>query len=558
MFSPDTALLMALLDRWPQFSGFGWADLSALGANLDQVDPTSPSRGDQATPQDPEDLKDRDPRSLPWAFSNLFDLNQIGSQLGLQRASTPEAPVPPQESASKLQQDSVSMVDRLPFTGLFDFNALGAQLGVQTSLPQAGSPIPAQDGGHVQDHTASLAPLEDHGEVFEKSAFSGLFSAEPTQEEPVDVLEEGVHLSDGIHILEESHPPEGDEPTMQDDLERPRARIVRPQTELNEDVMDAHAVASWEPGGDDALAELGNGQLESHRLNMTREDLLSHWAPFSSYFHPGMKVTIDPPAKPVVVTEAKTQTPEGFLVLSVQHHESVADSTDISVGRYFYFDASPFSSFEFSPYPSFVEQWRHGQLLWSGQVQLSLGAYGSADLAEVASPAAGRKGREESKPGDFEVGDIIFVVGFHRDLASADGQYLDFSGNLHFYQASCVGSMLPFKHASTKYVDDLADLGQRIPLGIEVDEQELAAVRPRVTAPPAPIPKASVISTIMKSGSHTTDLSGEGNLAIIPDIPSEGGAGKINSSTSWAARRKEFLEVGLKSLERRAEEALDI
>lgn len=239
---------MALLDRWPQFSGFGWADLSALGANLGQVDPTSPSRGDQATPQDPEDLKDRDPRSLPWAFSNLFDLNQIGSQLGLQRASTPEAPVPPQESASKLQQDSVSMVDRLPFTGLFDFNALGAQLGVQTSLPQAGSPIPAQDGGHVQDHTASLAPLEDHGEVFEKSAFSGLFSAEPTQEEPVDVLEEGVHLSDGIHILEESHPPEGDEPTMQDDLERPRARIVRPQTELNEDVMDAHTVASWEPG----------------------------------------------------------------------------------------------------------------------------------------------------------------------------------------------------------------------------------------------------------------------------------------------------------------------
>jgi len=115
-----------------------------------------------------------------------------------------------------------------------------------------------------------------------------------------------------------------------------------------------------------------------------------------------------------------------------------------------------------------------------------------------------------------------------------------------------VGSRLPFNQASALYADDLADLGQRVPLGIEVDEHELAAVRPVVVAVAPAVAKANA-NMILQSAAHTTDLSAD-SFSLSQDIPNEGGAGKINSSAAWAARRKEFLCAGLKSLERRAQE----
>lgn len=532
---------MAWLDKLSQFSSF---DFSAVGAQLG-YEPGAPTSPKTRSPAPPEEGKEWPGQS--WAISSLLDLNKVGAQLGVQAAPKAEA----HHASTEAKQDSGSVI--APFSGLFDFGAIGAQLGIQSS------PTDSQTTGALgtKPHTAEALPSES--EASRKPAFSGLFGGAPRAEESIDfegAQEDGIDapgevLADGGEALEESHEeqagPAGQAVQKQSAVKT--IGSIGPQMNLDgEEAIDAHAVDPWDP----AEAEEAGAPLESHSLYLTREDLISHWAPFSSYFHPGMQVAIAPSPEPQAAVEAKVPTPEGFLVVSVQHKESVADPTDISVGRYFYFDASPFPTFQFSTYSCFTEQWRQGELIWSGQVQLSLGAYGSVDLPEIASLAAGRKGREESQPGDFEVGDLIFVVGFHRDLANTNGRHVDFDHNLHFYQAACVGSRLPFNQASALYADDLADLGQRVPLGIEVDEHELAAVRPVVVAVAPAVAKANA-NTILQSVAHTTDLSAD-SFALSQDIPNEGGAGKINLSAAWAARRKEFLRAGLKSLERRAQE----
>ena len=503
---------MAWLEKLSQFPSL---DLGSVGAQLGyqpsiQTSP-SPAEG----------------KGQPWAFSDWLDLSQIG--LRVQASPKAESQIPQATQAPGSGEAS-------QLSGLFDFRAIGAHLGVQNSSPPD-KQITATPG--TQPHQTESSPLE--GEISGTPAFSGLFAGTGTEEINVETVQQ----SDGIDAAGELL--EGEEMEAIDDLAQEiqeHKRTIRPENLDSEDAMDGHAVTPWEAASDAEAAP-----MESHNLHLTRDAFISHWAPFSSYFHPGHQVAIAPSQEPEAAAEVKVQTPEGFLVVSVQHHESVADPTDISVGRYFYFDASSFPSFpafEVSPY-SFVEQWREGQLFWSGQVQFSTGSYGSVDLPAMASPAAGRKGREESKPGDFEVGDLIFVAGFHRDLANTNGKRVDFDDNLHFYQAAWVGSKLPFNQ-SLLY-DDLADLGQRIALGIEVDEHELAAVRPVLVAPE--VAKANV-NTIVQSGAHITDLAAD-NFAVR-DIPDEGGAKKVNSSADWGARRKDFLSAGLKSLERRAQE----
>eukprot|EP00435_Cladocopium_sp_Y103_P068497 s581_g31.t1 len=522
---------MAWLEKLSQFSSF---DFSAVGAQLG-YQPGVQASPKTRSPAPPEEGKEWPGQS--WAISSLLDLNKVGAHLGVQ--ASPKVEV--HHASTEAKQDSGSVI--APFSGFFDFGAIGAHLGIQAPPPES------QTTGALdaKPQTAEALPLES--EASGKPAFSGLFGAPGAEEIDIEgAQEDGIdapgEVLAGSEALEGSHVEQAEQAGQAGQKQRTVKTIgsVGPQMNLDgEEAMDAHAVAPWDPA-----AEEGGAPLESHSLYLTREDLISHWAPFSSYFHPGMQVAIAPSPEPQAAVEAKVPTPEGFLVVSVQHHESVADPTDISVGRYFYFDASPFPTFQFSTYSCFTEQWRQGELIWSGQVQLSLGAYGSVDLPEIASPAAGRKGREESQPGDFEVGDLIFVVGFHRDLANTNGRHVDFDDNLHFYQAACVGSRLPFNQASALYADDLADLGQHVPLGIEVDEHELAAVRPVVVAVAPAVAKANA-DTILQSVAHTTDLSAD-SFALSQDIPNEGGAGKINSSAAWAARRKEFLRAGLQRL----------
>ncbi|CAJ1358310.1 unnamed protein product [Effrenium voratum] len=303
--------------------------------------------------------------------------------------------------------------------------------------------------------------------------------------------------------------------------------VERPE-ESRKDQITTPSVARLSVGTIETAASeaLQVAPVTAQRWQLSSANLVSHWMPFSAYEGNDLSgiASLDKLAEhwpaPVHDTRDPDPAPEGFRVLSVRHHESNSDPSDISVGKYFYFDASQFPSFEFSSHPCYVEQWRQGTLRWSGQVKLTLGGFGSADLAELSEEEVGRFGvgrkepRSFARAGDFELEDLISVVAFHRDLAPSVGNHLEFERNLYHYQRSCMGKRILPEEAVI--VHDLGDLGQRICIETEVDQQELAAIR------------MSAIPAI--EDEHSAALSRENSLALAvgysiavqpPEAPSD-------------------------------------
>ena len=326
-----------------------------------------------------------------------------------------------------------------------------------------------------------------------------------------------------------------------------------------EDEEDQHLSAPLpadvadEPVESDALPEWQVSPAEDEPpnwLQLSSEGLISQWAPFSSYTGTDTQLRVRayrPPQDEPLHALPPIVAPEGFQVLSVRHQESVSDPNAVSVGKYFYFDASAFPSFEFSTHPCLVEQWRGALLVWSGAVTLSLGALGAADLLQTALPATGRKEpRQSSQPGDFEVADVVSVVGFHRNLAVSVGKHMDFPANLFGYQSRCLGKRASSRQ-DQKYVDELSDLGKHMRISIEIDEKELIAIRGTTES-------RATMGTMLEPSAHVdntgsvAELARENSLMLAGvDVAEEGKIPhNIRSSVSseaWNARRQAVLSA---------------
>lgn len=345
--------------------------------------------------------------------------------------------------------------------------------------------------------------------------------------------------------------------------------VYMPSMRMDEEDAEEHDASTPFPaaagtGTDEETAEqpsdLVNLQVATsevpHWLQMSSEGLVSQWAPFSSYAASDTNLIIRPPPMPeegCVALVAPEATPEGFRVLSVKHQESLSRGA-ISHGKCFYFDAAAFPSYEFALHPCFVEQWRGGSLVWSGAVSLSLGTLGGVDLPPLTLPAFGRKEpRSLSQLGDFEVDDIIFVLGFHKDFAVSVGRHMGFSENLLGYQSYCMGKRasprqdLDTFRKSAKYIDELGDLGKHMQINVEVDEKELVAIR-GTTESRASMGAMLEPSAHVEDTTSVAELARENSLVMAGVEVAEEGTipHNVRSSTdsdAWNARRQAMLNA---------------
>eukprot|EP00913_Durusdinium_trenchii_P001095 g1003.t1 len=434
-----------------------------------------------------------EPQPLPSSAFGSLGLDRVGTLLAFGSTLDEEGPGRPPGSA---------------------FGSLGLDV---SSLLAFGS-TPAEEvppPRHTPPH-ASRPPEDREGRLEPPEAFASLFEHDPLQEEELDE----VPTAAKPHLIRRD---------LQNEEEQP---LEERATALPGELVE-HEVAH----------EDEEQVPEPYLLELSSHGMVSQWAPFSSYLGSDLKLTAPLASPPgplfALPPDSAKRMPEGFIALSVQHHESVSDATAISVGRYFYFDAADYPSFEFTSYPCTCELWRHGRLHWTGQVQLSLGSYGAVDLEDLACAAGRRAPASESRPGDFEVGDLIFVIGFHRNWAVS------------------VGEHTPFEETDRPNRDELGDLGLRIHLDTEVDEAELAKVRPveKVLEPAGPLDQRLGAANLSRENSLA--LAGLDEVAEETLENRDGDAGPavaaVRSSFAWAARRKELLSGGLKSVQNRWE-----
>ncbi|CAE7600177.1 unnamed protein product [Symbiodinium pilosum] len=381
-------------------------------------------------------------------------------------------------------------------------------------------------------------------------AFSSLLSGDATLSAPDSCVEEPSEFaSDSAqHKIQQSSRPMymPDMRMDEEDLED-----QHPATPFLDDASDDNPVL-------DALPAMQMAEAEElpYWLQLSSEGLVSQWAPFSSYTGTDTNLSVRPAPQQEEAIASLQQTimPEGFQVISVRHQESLSDPSIISAGKYFYFDAAAYPSYEFSSHPCLVEQWRGAVLVWSGAVSLSLGALAAVDMPAASTPAVGRKEpRQASQPGDFEVDDVISVVGFHRNLIVSLGKHMDFPENLLGYQGYCVGKRaLPQQDFSTetgaKYADELGDLGKRMQINIEVDERELLAIRGATESRASMGCLLEPAAHVENTNTAANELARENSLVLAGiEVAEEGSIPhNIRSSAStegWTARRHAILNA---------------
>ncbi|CAK9060259.1 Uncharacterized protein SCF082_LOCUS31775 [Durusdinium trenchii] len=491
---------------------------SAFGSlGLDRVSSLLPFSSPPAAEEDPAKshpvgAASPEPQAMPGSAFGSLGLDHVSSLLAFSAPSVQEDP------RKKAAGPSASPEPQPPGSA---FGSLGLDV---SSLLAFGS-TPAEEvppPRHTPPH-ASRPPEEP------PEAFASLFEHDPLQEEELDE----VPTAAKPHLIRRD---------LQNEEEQP---LEERATALPGELVE-HEVAH----------EDEEQVPEPYLLELSSHGMVSQWAPFSSYLGSDLKLTAPLASPPgplfALPPDSAKRMPEGFIALSVQHHESVSDATAISVGRYFYFDAADYPSFEFTSYPCTCELWRHGRLHWTGQVQLSLGSYGAVDLEDLACAAGRRAPASESRPGDFEVGDLIFVIGFHRNWAVSVGEHTPFEENLRGYQR-----MLRVGKSGAANRDELGDLGLRIHLDTEVDEAELAKVRPveKVLEPAGPLDQRLGAANLSRENSLA--LAGLDEVAEETLENRDGDAGPavaaVRSSFAWAARRKELLSGGLKSVQNRWE-----
>ncbi|CAK9118303.1 unnamed protein product [Durusdinium trenchii] len=491
---------------------------SAFGSlGLDRVSSLLPLSSPPAAEEDPAKshpvgAASPEPQAMPGSAFGSLGLDHVSSLLAFSAPSVQEDP------RKKAAGPSASPEPQPPGSA---FGSLGLDV---SSLLAFGS-TPAEEvppPRHTPPH-ASRPPEEP------PEAFASLFEHDPLQEEELDE----VPTAAKPHLIRRD---------LQNEEEQP---LEERATALPGELVE-HEVAH----------EDEEQVPEPYLLELSSHGMVSQWAPFSSYLGSDLKLTAPLASPPgplfALPPDSAKRMPEGFIALSVQHHESVSDATAISVGRYFYFDAADYPSFEFTSYPCTCELWRHGRLHWTGQVQLSLGSYGAVDLEDLACAAGRRAPASESRPGDFEVGDLIFVIGFHRNWAVSVGEHTPFEENLRGYQR-----MLRVGKSGAANRDELGDLGLRIHLDTEVDEAELAKVRPveKVLEPAGPLDQRLGAANLSRENSLA--LAGLDEVAEETLENRDGDAGPavaaVRSSFAWAARRKELLSGGLKSVQNRWE-----
>ena len=440
--------------------------------------------------------------------------------------------------------------------------------------------IPMQTSGAPGDAVASPTPpplrtQDDYGRpVLGEEPYTRIQDrTDRSSEAPRDESHAGAFsslLSEAT--LEAGAPGQKHEFSAPGELEKTRQShrpVYMPDMRMDEEDAEEHDASTPFPAAagtdtDEKIAEqpsdLLNLQVATteipHWLQMSSEGLVSQWAPFSSYAASDTNLIVRPPPMPeeeCLALLPPEATPEGFRVLSVKHQESLSRGA-ISHGKCFYFDAAAFPSYEFTPHPCFVEQWRGGLLLWSGAVTLSLGTIGAVDLPPLTLPAFGRKEpRSVSQLGDFEVDDIIFVLGFHKDFAVSVGRHLGFSENLLGYQSYCMGKRasprqdLDTFRKSAKYIDELGDLGKHVQINVEVDEKELVAIR-GTTESRANMGAMLEPSAHVEDTTSVAELDRENSLVMAGVEVAEEGTipHTVRSSTSsdaWNARRQAMLNA---------------
>mmetsp|Transcript_78588 Transcript_78588/g.155681 ORF Transcript_78588/g.155681 Transcript_78588/m.155681 type:complete len:552 (+) Transcript_78588:55-1710(+) len=166
-------------------------------------------------------------------------------------------------------------------------------------------------------------------------------------------------------------------------------------------------------------------------------------------------------------------TPNGFKVIFNRYEEPPAGpkarflKPTLRVGMYFYFDEWTFPGFPFDIRVWEVEQWRNGNMIWCGMALIEPCIDGAeANHGTEATARGCREPASECAEGQWQLGDTVFVLGFHQDNKAFAGFRYD--DNLTAYQMQ-IGCCPPeAREASantaqpTVYGHDDRSLGERL------------------------------------------------------------------------------------------------
>eukprot|EP00930_Biecheleria_cincta_P021357 TRINITY_DN15852_c0_g1_i2.p1 TRINITY_DN15852_c0_g1~~TRINITY_DN15852_c0_g1_i2.p1 ORF type:complete len:460 (+),score=85.53 TRINITY_DN15852_c0_g1_i2:32-1381(+) len=243
------------------------------------------------------------------------------------------------------------------------------------------------------------------------------------------------------------------------------------QNAQDEDTTNAGALASQEqdlklqeyvhtqedepPGELDGLdASLGPQAITTYSRSvlasrLSLEGVVSDWAGFSSYAGADqvedLQIKWAWREKPLEKAPERVVAPEGFRVCGVQTSDVQAcpvlrPGSDASFTTLFYVDTAAFPKYELRPSSRAVEQWRNDELIWTGRVMIVPARNGDgassdcpADLPETMAQGWIDPIRQ-AEEGDWEVDDIVFVIGTHCDLPPHKRDTMTFARNLMGYE----------------------------------------------------------------------------------------------------------------------------
>eukprot|EP00930_Biecheleria_cincta_P021356 TRINITY_DN15852_c0_g1_i1.p1 TRINITY_DN15852_c0_g1~~TRINITY_DN15852_c0_g1_i1.p1 ORF type:complete len:504 (+),score=102.09 TRINITY_DN15852_c0_g1_i1:32-1513(+) len=198
--------------------------------------------------------------------------------------------------------------------------------------------------------------------------------------------------------------------------------------------------------GPQAITTYSRSVLAS-RLSL--EGVVSDWAGFSSYAGADqvedLQIKWAWREKPLEKAPERVVAPEGFRVCGVQTSDVQAcpvlrPGSDASFTTLFYVDTAAFPKYELRPSSRAVEQWRNDELIWTGRVMIVPARNGDgassdcpADLPETMAQGWIDPIRQ-AEEGDWEVDDIVFVIGTHCDLPPHKRDTMTFARNLMGYE----------------------------------------------------------------------------------------------------------------------------
>lgn len=134
-------------------------------------------------------------------------------------------------------------------------------------------------------------------------------------------------------------------------------------------------------------------------------------------------------------------TPEGFKVLHTRFMEPPKarfQQPTLREGMYFFFDDTTFPRFPFDTKVWEVEQWRNGNMIWSGMALIEPGIDGAQAAHETDATARGcREPASDCAEGQWQLGDTVFVLGFHQDNKAFAGFKYDDNLTAYEMQIGC-------------------------------------------------------------------------------------------------------------------------